>query len=206
MFSCSPLLSVVFAAFAVLSPLRLCAQALADSPEPSDADVDTPYERTVDFTLRLGMGGFRDSRTPVGSLGGDQLAIDIKPRAWPVALSVSSEYYTNSPEPTHAYEISNLIAINLLYVAHAVSNERLNYFFGGGIGWLEVPSDINNPGAREKDNLFNLEAGVRYCYFERFGFYGAVKYLTAEKTVNNIKLIDFNERVFLVGITYNFSL
>jgi len=40
----------------------------------------------------------------------------------------------------------------------------------------------------------------------RIGFYGIAKYLYARKKVNNIKVIDFNEGIILLGATFNFSL
>ena len=152
------------------------------------------------------MGGFRDSRSPVGSLGGDQVALDIRPRRLPVAISVATEYYTNSAEPTHSYEISSLLSVNVLYMASLPTNAKFNYFFGGGIGWLEVPKSESEPAARIKDTAYNLEAGIHYRYFEKVGFYVATKYLTAQKTVNDLKVIDFSERIILLGVTYNFSL
>ncbi|MCW8853438.1 MAG: hypothetical protein OQK76_12230 [Gammaproteobacteria bacterium] len=187
-------------------PEKLYAQADINHPESSGSAAEGPGKKKFDFILRFGEGGFRDSRSPVHQLGGGQLALDIRPVALPVAFSIASESYTNSPDPTHAYEISKLLSLNLLYITPLSSNEKLNYFFGGGIGWLEVPTDENNPGARTKDNLYNLEAGVHYRYFQKVGFYGLVKYLNSKKTVNNIQVIDFSERIFLLGITYSFSL
>ena len=200
------LLLVLITGLMVIVPAGLIAQTEINHPESSTAPADTAEDKYFDFSLRFGMGGFRDSRSPVHTLGGDQIALVIRPRMFPVAVAVSSEYYTNSAEPTHSYEIASLYAINLLYIKTSFSNEKLDYFIGGGAGRLEVPDDVINPGSREKDFFYNLEAGVNYKYFERFGFYGALKYLNAEKTVSNIKLIDFNERIVLVGVTYNFSM
>lgn len=200
------LLLLLFICLVPLSSTRLYAQDEKNHTINSHADADVPYERTFDFTLRFGMGGFRDSRSPVGSLGGDEIALDIRSLTLPVAVSISSEYYTNSAEPTHPYEISNLRSINVLYMAPLFSNEKIDYFLGGGIGWLEVPKSEIEPEARIKDNSYNLEAGIHYRYFEKWGFYGVAKYLSAEKKVNNIKVIDFSERIILLGITYNFSL
>jgi hypothetical protein len=156
--------------------------------------------------LRLGQGGFRDSRSPIGKLGGGQLALDIKPSTLPIALSISSESYTNSANPTHSYEISSLLSVNMLYMAQLFNIERANYFLGGGIGWLEVPKGEDDPDARVKGNLYNLEAGIHVRAFWKIGFYGVAKYLSAQKKVNNIKVIDFNEGIILLGVTFNFSL
>ncbi len=37
-----------------------------------------PAQDKFDFTIRFGQGGFSDNRSPVGQLGGGQLAFDIK--------------------------------------------------------------------------------------------------------------------------------
>ena len=36
-------------------------------------------QEKIDFTIRLGQGGFTDDRSPIGKLGGGQLALDLKP-------------------------------------------------------------------------------------------------------------------------------
>ena len=43
-------------------------------------------EKKIYFTFRLGQGGFRDDRLPIGKLGGGQLTLDIKPAKYPVAI------------------------------------------------------------------------------------------------------------------------
>jgi hypothetical protein len=159
----------------------------------------------IDFVVRLGQGGFRDSRSPEDQLGGGQLALDIKPWTIPLAISFTTEYYTNSANPTHSYEIDSLYAVNVLYVDPMKDVEKLSYFVGGGIGRLKVPKEESNPGQSRTGNLINLEAGINYLVYRKFGIYGAVKYLRAEKTENNIKVIDFNEWIGILGITYSFS-
>ena len=206
MFGLTPLSFFLFTAIVVWLPAKLYAQTDINQPESSPSDAETSDKKTFDFILRFGEGGFRDSRSPVHQLGGDQLAIDIRHVALPLALSIASESYTNSPDPTHAYEISKLLSVNLLYMTPLFGNEKLNYFFGGGIGRLEVPTDESKPGVRTKNNLYNLEAGIHYRYFQKVGFYGLVKYLNSKKTVDNTQLIDFSECIVLLGISYNFSL
>lgn len=159
-----------------------------------------------DFTFRFGLGGFRDSRSPEGGLGGGQLALDIKPVKSPVAYSISSEYYTNSADPTHSYEISDLLSLNVLYMAQLFDYERTNYFVGGGIGWLKVPTPSSTTDSSLTGQLYNLEAGIHIKTFRTVGFYATAKYLSAQREVNNIKVINFNESIILLGITYNFSM
>jgi len=40
----------------------------------------------------------------------------------------------------------------------------------------------------------------------KIGFYGIGKYLYAHRTVDDVAVIDFNEGIILLGITFNFSL
>jgi len=58
----------------------------------------------------------------------------------------------------------------------------------------------------EKGIMYNLEAGINIRIFRKIGFYCIGKYLYAKKEKNNIKVIDFSERIGLLGFTYNFSL
>jgi len=59
-------------------------------------DSSSSKKKKVYLTIRLGQGGFRDDRSPIGKLGGGQLTLDIKPVKYPIALSITNEYYTNS--------------------------------------------------------------------------------------------------------------
>ena len=77
----------------------------------SSTDSLSSTEKNIHFTLRLGQGGFKDDRSLTGKLGGGQLALDIKPIMFPIAISVSNEYYTNSANPTHSYEIASVKSI-----------------------------------------------------------------------------------------------
>ena len=54
--------------------------------------------------------------------------------------------------------------------------------------------------------MYNLEAGINVRAFWKIGFYGMYKYLYANKEVNNLEVIDFNEHIFMLGITFSFSL
>lgn len=172
----------------------------------SSTDSLSSTEKEIYFTLRLGQGGFTDDRSPIGKLGGGQLTLDIKPRKFPIAISVSNEYYTNSADPTHSYEIASLMAVNFLYMTKLFKTERVNFFAGGGIGWLEVPKGEDEPDAMERGNMYNTEVGINTIIFWKIGFYGIYKYLYAKKEIKNVKVIDFSEHIVLLGITFNFSL
>lgn len=165
-------------------------------------------EKVYDVTIRLGQGGFNDSRSPVGKLGGDQVAIDIKLKEYPLAINLSSEFYTNRPvfEAYNEYEITNLTTVNLLYISKLFDLDNTNYFFGAGIGEIEVPSDINDPSKHNYATAYNMELGINWKYFKYVGFYSCAKYLSASKNINSIKVIDFNEKILLIGITFNFNI
>ena len=195
---------LIVVASLITSP-GLCAKQTFNNSQASDQTHVEDRIKWADFVVRFGMGGFNDSRSPENKLGGDQIAFDVKLRAIPLAVSITSEYYTNSANPTHSYEIESLIAVNLLYHSHFKNLEKLNYFLGGGFGRLKVPKEESNPEKLRSGELLNLEAGLNYLAFDPVGFYGAVKYLRAEKTENNLKVIDFNETIFLLGISVNFS-
>ena len=176
------------------------------SGQLSAQEAGSPKEKNVYFTVRLGQGGFSDSRSPIGKLGGGQLTLDIKPDKLPVALSITSEYYTNSADPTHSYEIAGLVAVNILYMMTLKKFKRANVFLGGGIGGLEVPKGEDEPDETVKGFLYNLEGGINVRLFGPVGLYGIGKYLYAQKKLNSVKVIDFSEYIVLLGITLNFGL
>ena len=171
----------------------------------NSTDNTSSTEKKVQFTIRMGQGGFNDSRSSIGKLGGGQITIDIKPAKYPIAISISNEYYTNSADPTNSYEIASLIAVNLLYMTQILNNDRIKLFAGGGIGGLEVPKGLEDSNSMEKGIMYNLEVGVNVQAFWKIGFYGLYKYLYADKESNNVKVIDFSEHIVLLGITFNFS-
>ncbi len=156
-------------------------------------------EKKVFFTLRLGTGGYQDSRSSIGKLGGGQLALDIKHGRLPVALGLFTEYYTNSSEPTHSYEISNLAGVNFYYSRFLLKSQRLNIFAGPGIGGLKVPqgSDASVSGI-----FFDFEAGFHARLLWKFGVYWVYKYLYAHKE----EAFSFSENIFLVGLNFTFGL
>lgn len=172
----------------------------------SSTDSLSSTEKKIDFTFRYGQGGFTDNRSPIGKLGGGQLALDVKLSKFPIAISFFSEYYTNCADPTHSYEIAGLFGVNFLYVTKLFKIERADLFAGLGLGGLGVPKSEDKPSPLEKGIFYNIEGGINIRAFWKIGFYGIYKYLYAQKKVNNLKVIDFSEHIVLLGITYNFSL
>jgi hypothetical protein len=162
---------------------------------------DSSKEKIVYFTFRLGQGLFRDDRSEIGKLGGGQRALDIKLEKYPVAISISNEYYTSSPDPIHSYEIADLTVINLLYMTKLLKSERANVFLGGGIGRLEVPKGENEPDDMMKGTMFDIEGGINVVLYWRMGFYVIGRYLYANKNV-----IDFSEGIVILGLSFNLSI
>ncbi len=171
---------------------------------PTAHAVDSSGCKNTDFTARWGQGGFRDSRAEDGKLGGSQLALDVARCGSPFAITLSSEYYTKGPVPDaeHRYEISNMYALNLRYTEPLPGFERTDYFLFAGIGRLKVPDQ----GSKVDSELFNLGAGLHWKRFENFGFYALVKFLYAQEDVGDETVIDFNETILLLGLSYRFSL
>ncbi len=180
----------------------LCSGLLLGQPSSPQSSSSSSF----DFVIRMGQGGFSDDRSPIGKLGGGQVNLDVYPRAWPVGLSIFTEYYTNSASPSHSYEIADLIALNLLFRGQLFGVDRLHYFLGGGAGCLAVPEGEDSPDEYISTDVYNLEAGVNVLAFWKIGFYGIGKYLHAHRVMNNVAVIDFDEAIVMVGITFNFSL
>ncbi len=176
---------ILFVSVLLLSPALLYGESLAPSG--------------VDFTLRMGQGGFHDDRSPIGKLGGGQVALDVCPRAWPIGVSIFTECYTNSANPTHSYEIADLVALNLLFTRPLFGINRVRYFLGAGAGWVQVPIGEDDPDEYAYTDHYNLEAGVNVIAFWKIGLYGVVKYINAHKS----NVIDFDETVVMLGVTLN---
>ncbi len=156
-------------------------------------------EKSVYFTLRMGTGGYQDSRSSIGKLGGGQLALDVKHGRLPLAMGIYTEYYTNSPDPTHSYEISSLYGLNFYYSKYLLKSRRLNLFAGPGIGGLVVPQGADSDA---KGVFFDFEAGIHARLLWKFGLYGVYKYLYADKE----GAYNFSEHIVLVGLNFTFGL
>ena len=153
----------------------LCCGLLLGQPSSPASSSSSSSSSCVDFVVRMGQGGFSDHRSPVGKLGGGQMNLDVYPRAWPVGVSIFTEYYTNSASPAHSYEIADLIALNLLFRGRLFGADRLHYFPGGGAGWLAVPVGEDSPDEYVSTDVYNLEAGVDVLAFWKIEFHGTRK-------------------------------
>ena len=67
---------------AVIDQSKKEPESTGDQKAVSDAGAEYFY-----FRIRLGQGGYRDDRSPVGKLGGGQLSLDVLPCILPVAIS-----------------------------------------------------------------------------------------------------------------------
>lgn len=164
-----------------------------------EADTIPVSQKNLYFTIKYGQGGFSDDRSPIGKLGGGQLAICAQHINYPIAISLSGEYYTNSAEPTNPYEISDMLVFNFFYSKYLLKKSRLNVFVGPGLGTMKVPQKYNESA---NSLLFDIEAGINARFLWKFGLYVTYKYLYANKP----DMINFSEHILLIGITFNFKL
>ena len=185
--------------FITISFIKLSAIPITSKSDSSSTEDD------VLLIIKYAQGGFVDSRSPIGKLGGGQFGVGVKLRAFPIGISITQEAYTNSPDPTHTYEISGLIIVNFLYMTKLFNTDWINLYVGGGVGALEVPKGENYTDEFEMGPVYDIEAGINLIAFWKIGFYGVYKYLYSQKETNNEKVIDFSEHVVMIGITLNFS-
>jgi len=168
------------------------------------ADIETTT--SLKYSARYGIGGFSESRSPEGSLGGGQIAFDIYLTHLPICFSISQESYTNSPDPTHSYEIARMISANVFYFDHLNNMDKVSYFLGIGAGKLNVPRSETSPKPYVSDNYINIASRIHYKISTHFSLYALVKHLSADKSVNSVKVIDYNDTILLLGIGYDFQL
>ncbi|MGB2763826.1 MAG: hypothetical protein WBC02_08260 [Candidatus Aminicenantaceae bacterium] len=180
------------------------------SQKKEKASADSSKEKKIYFTFRLGAGG----STELG--GGGQATLDIRPGKLPIAISILFEEYRRMPLRKYYAEPDDtwFSAINLLYMTHPFRIKRVNIFLGGGIGGLKLwkyertddPSWRDEPYAKERGIIYNLEAGINVRAFRKIGFYAVTKYIYAKKKRDGVKVIDLNSTSWHVGITFNFGL
>lgn len=175
------------------------------SPCQTDSVIEKNNRKNTFYTIRLGVGGFSDNRAPSGKLMGAQLMFDAKPFKYPFAVSISLiEFYSSSSDPEYSYQIQNMGTLNIFYTTKPFKTKRLKIFCGGGIGGLQVPKDEPKHEDDYAVGLFyDLEAGINYHLFKKIGIYGTVKYLYAQKKRAGINLIDFNEVIYVMGVSFN---
>ena len=171
---------------------------------PTVYAVDSDGCENADLIARWGEGGFRDNRADNGKLGGGQLALDVAPCESPFAFTISIESYTEGPvvDAQNDYEISSMYLLNMLYSRPLAEFERTDYFLSAGVGRLKVPYQ----GSKIDSEVFNLGAGLHWKRFENFGFYALLKHIYARDDFSGETVIDFNETILLLGVSYRFSL
>ncbi len=159
--------------------------------------------QAVDITIRTSQGGLHDKRAPENSLGGGQVALDVKLNNLPIVLSLAGEYYKKGRDAIEPYEIQGMTVIYVLYTAPIFKNWKSNYYFGPGIGFMRVPKVNSN--STEKGIAFDAAAGINIKAFWKIGIYAEGKYIYSSKTVNNIKVIDFSDVGLSIGFLLNFG-
>jgi len=190
-----------------LFPMEHKLSSAQNRHSQTDSVVEKNNKKNTFYTIRLGAGGFFDTRSPSGRLIGGQLMFDAKPFKYPFAVSISLiEFYSSSGDPEYSYQIQNMGTLNIFYIAKPLKTNRLKIFCGGGLGMLQVPKD--EPKHEDDDSIdlfYDLEAGINYKVFKKLGIYGTVKYIYAQKEKDGINLIDFNEIIYVMGVSFNFG-
>ncbi len=78
-----------------------------------------------------------------------------------------------------------------------------------GIAILEPDGELSESdfksAAKIIDPYIEKFGEVHMRPFKKMGFYAAVKLLNVQKKVDGQKVIDFNESILLLGITYSFG-
>ncbi len=169
------------------------------------ADSTDSTKTYLEFSLRNAQGGYADKRSDLNQLGGGQLALEVKYSEFPLSLCWFGEYYTNSPNPTHNYEIRGMGGFNVFYSKRLLKNRKLRLYAGGGTGGMDVPRGEDYPGKIITDMFYNIEAGASYTIFWKLGLYGFYKYLYADEHYKGKHVIEFHEHIIMVGITLDFK-
>ena len=168
----------------------------------SDTETDNPFE----YSVRYGMGGFSESRSPEGVLGGGQVAFDIHLTHLPLSFSISQESYANRADPKYPYEIARMVNANVFYYDNFNSLDKFSYFLGLGAGKISVPRSETSPKPYVSDSYINIASRIHYKISTHFSLYLLVKHLAADKSVNNVDVINYNDTIMLFGLGYNFQL
>ena len=169
--------------------------SLVSSPTASAATDDGWLP--VDVALRLTQGGLAESRDPdSGSLGGGQLALDIRLGELPLWVSLAGEYYKKQQYAEERYEIDEMSVLYLLYKSPLISSLRSELYAGAGFGQLTTGTDEDAP-------VWTGAAGVNLKAYRRLGLIVEARYLCSNKTRNGSEVVDFSNRGLLVGPSYN---
>ena len=167
------------------------------------------------LTVRFGGGPLYDERATDGILGGGQLALELRPNRIPLAFQLATEYWTKGCLE-YSYEIESFYAAKVLLVGYIgdimpflftepPTTKTTYLYLGAGAGRISVPK-IADPDARETGMAYDAVVGTNIRLFWKLGFFAEGKYLYGSKTVNNIKVIDFSDMGFLLGLSLNFAL
>lgn len=167
--------------------------------------IDQENRSPITYSVRYGMGGFSESRSTEGSLGGGEIAFDIHLEHLPLSFSISQESYTNSSEPTHSYEIARMVSASVFYTDIINNMDKVRYFLGIGTGKINVPRSETSPKPYVSDSYINISSRIHYQLSTHFSLYAMLKHLSADKSVNSVNIIDFNDTIFLFGLGYDFK-
>lgn len=169
----------------------------------------------IGLTVRFGGGLLYDDRALNGTLGGSQLALEMRLNRIPLAFQLATEYW-NKGSLQYPYEIETYDAAKVLlfgYIgdimpflfAEPLTTKTTYLYLGAGAGIISVPK-IEEPDERETGIAYDAVCGTNIRLFWKIGLFAEGKYLYSRKTTNDIQVIDFSDLGFLFGISLNFDL
>ena len=204
-----PLTRPSFAGRSRLRPLALGAALAAFLASPAAAADLSPDDGgwLPDLTLRLTQGGLSAAGQPdAQSLGGGQLALDVRLGSSPLWVSWAGEYYKQQPEAQNPWEIDDLGALYLLYRTEPIPRIDSELVFGVGVGRLNTGGDeeaAEYQTASHQAPVYQVTAAANRKLYKRLGLWVDVRYLYSRKTEGEVRVVDFSSRGLLVGFTYN---
>ncbi len=173
----------------------------------ADTDADEPREDRgwlpVDITLRHTQGRLSKADLPgAESLGGGQIALDVRLGDLPLWLSLAGEYYKEQfPSSMEAWAIEHISALYLFYKTERLPRLRSELCAGLGVGKLTTGGD--DQGTEEVAPVFEVTASINRQVYKRWGLWVDMRYLHSRKTRNQVRVVDFGSRGLMVGLTYN---
>ena len=181
--------------------------AASDVAPAAGADADPPTEERgwlpVDITLRHTQGGLSRADLPgAQSLGGGQVALDVRLGDGPLWLSLAGEYYKEYfPSAKHTWEIEQISALYLFYKTERLPRLRAEFFAGLGVGKLSTGGD--DQGVDEAAPVYEVTAGINRQVYKRWGLWVDVRHLRSQKERDQARVVDFSSNGLMVGVTYN---
>jgi len=181
--------------------------AASAAAKDTDSDADEPRQERgwlpVDLTLRHTQGGLSKADLHGAmSLGGGQVALDVRLGDLPLWVSLAGEYYKEYfPSAKETWEIEQLGALYLFYKTERLPRLRAELFAGLGVGKLTTGGD--DQGTDEGAPVYEVFVGINRQVYKRWGLWVDVRHLRSQKERDQVRVVDFSSDGLMVGVTYN---